>query len=124
MLLFGVVDFYIIMIFLIATYMTTGFAIQDIVVNYILPVNVSSCICFRTLYSKWEKSEYLAMLLCLVWIGVWMMIVSNDFLYKKIAMPVWGMMILLTFAYCAFCVKRSLQFYEKMFERCADEVRI
>ncbi len=124
MLLFGVVDFAIIMIFLIATYMTTGFAIQDIVVNFILPVNVSSCICFRTLYSKWEKSEYLAMLLCLVWIGVWMMIVSNDFLYKKIAMPVWGMMILLTFAYCAFCVKRSLQFYEKMFERCADEVRI
>ena len=34
MLLFGVVDFAIIMIFLIATYMTTGFAIQDIVVNF------------------------------------------------------------------------------------------
>ena len=69
MLMFGVVDLVIVMVFLAITYQTTILSLSDLVVNFLLPVNVSCCICFRVLYSRWEKSEYIAVLSCLVWVG-------------------------------------------------------
>ena len=89
-----------------------------------LPVNVSCCICFRVLYSRWEKSEYIAVLSCLVWVGLWMMIVANDVIYQKIVTPVWVAMLILTFVYFIFCVQKSLVFDEKILEDYTYEIRI
>ena len=83
MLMFGVVDLVIVMVFLAITYQTTILSLSDLVVNFLLPVNVSCCICFRVLYSRWEKSEYIAVLSCLVWVGLWMMIVANDVILSE-----------------------------------------
>ena len=46
MLMFGVVDLVIVMVFLAITYQTTILSLSDLVVNFLLPVNVSCCICF------------------------------------------------------------------------------
>ena len=123
MLLFAAVDFLIVMVFLGAAYRTTTLSLTDLVTNFLLPVNVSCCICFRTLYSKWEKSEYVAVLLCLVWVAVWMMIVANEAIYQKIAAPVWISLLLLTFAYFVFCIQKSLVFDEKNLEDLTYEIR-
>ena len=93
-------------------------------VNFLLPVNVSCCICFRVLYSRWEKSEYIAVLSCLAWVGLWMMIVANDVIYQKIVTPVWVAMLILTFVYFVFCVQKSLVFDEKILEDYTYEIRI
>lgn len=124
MLMFAAVDFVIVMVFLVITYQTTMLSLNDLVINFLLPVNVSCCICFRLLYSRWEKSEYIAVLSCLVWVGVWMMIVANDVIYQKIAAPVWIAMLLLTFAYFVFCVRKSLIFDEKILEDYTYGIRI
>lgn len=57
MLMFGVVDLVIVMVFLAITYQTTILSLSDLVVNFLLPVNVSCCICFRVLYSRWENQN-------------------------------------------------------------------
>ena len=124
MLMFGVVDLVIVMVFLAITYQTTILSLSDLVVNFLLPVNVSCCICFRVLYSRWEKSEYIAVLSCLVWVGLWMMIVANDVIYQKIVTPVWVAMLILTFVYFIFCVQKSLVFDEKILEDYTYEIRI
>lgn len=124
MLMFGVVDFVIIMGFLAVTYQTTMLSLQDLAIHFLLPVNVSCCICFRLLYSRWEKSEYIAVLSYLAWVGVWMMIVANDAIYQKIVSPVWAAMLILTFAYFVFCVRKSLMFDEKMLEDYIYGIRI
>ena len=120
---FPVVDLVIVMAFLAITYQTTILSLRDLVVNFLLPVNVSCCICFRVLYSRWEKSEYIAVLSCLVWVGLWMMIVANDVIYQKIVTPVWVAMLILTFVYFIFCVQKSLVFDEKILEEYMYEIR-
>ena len=77
-----------------------------------------------SLYSRWEKSEYIAVLSCLVWVGLWMMIVANDVIYQKIVTPVWVVMLILTFVYFIFCVQKSLLFDEKILEDYTYEIRI
>lgn len=124
MLMFGAVDFVIVMAFLAITYQTTILSLNDLVINFLLPVNVSCCICFRLLYSRWEKSEYIAVLSCLVWVGIWIMLVANDAIYQKIATPVWVVMLMLSFAYFIFCVHKSLVFDEKILEDYTYEIRI
>ena len=124
MLMFAVVDFVIVVAFMVAVCTTTDIALNELVINFLLPVNVSCCICFRVLYSRWEKSEYVAVLLCLVWVGVWMMIVANDIIYQKITMPVCTVMLVMTFAYFVFCAKKSLIFDERIVEDYTYEVRI
>ena len=123
-LLFAAVDFAIIMLFLAVTYQTTALTLNNLVVNFLLPVNVSCCICFRVLYSRWERSEYVAVLLCLLWVAVWTMLVANDAIYQRIAFSVWNVMLVLTFAYVVYCVRRSLTFDEKMLEDYTNEIRI
>lgn len=123
MLLFAAVDLLIVTVFLGAAYRTTALSLTDLVTNFLLPVNVSCCICFRTLYSKWEKSEYVAVLLCLVWVAVWMLVAANDAIYQKITAPVWVSLLLLTFAYFVFCIQKSLIFDEKSLEDLTYEIR-
>ena len=123
-LLFAAVDFLIVMIFLAVAYRTTALTLNNLVVNFLLPVNVSCCICFRVLYSRWERSEYVAVLLCLLWVAVWTMIVVNDAVYQRIASPVWKAMLLLTFVYVVYCVRKSLTFDEKMLEDYTNGIRV
>lgn len=123
-LMFAAVDFVIVMIFLAATYRTAAISLYDLIINFLLPVNVSCCICFRLLYSKWSESEYLAVFFCLVWVGVWTMIVANEDIYRRVAAQVWAVMLALTFAYGVFCVRKSLMFDEKILEGYVDEAGI
>ena len=113
MLLFAAVDFAIV---------TAPW--NDLMVHFLLPVNVSCGICFRTFYSKWEKSKYVAVLLCLLWVGVWMMLVANETLYREIATPVWGGMLFVTLAYVVFCIRKVLMVEKFGLEECMNEVRI
>ena len=124
MLMFGTVDLLIVMGFFVIAYQTTILSLNDLVINFLLPVNVSCCICFRLLYSRWEKSEYIAVLSCLIWVGVWMMVVTNDAIYQKIVTPVWVALLLLTFAYFVFCMQKSLAFDEKTLEDYIYGIRI
>ena len=57
-------------------------------------------------------------------LAVWTMLVANDAIYQRIASSVWNVMLVLTFAYVVYCVRRSLTFDEKMLEDYTNEIRI
>lgn len=124
LLLFAAVDLCIVVLFLTVTYRTVDISLYDLLLDFLLPVNVSCAICFRLLYSRWGESEYMAVLGSLLWLGVWLVIVTNDAVYAKIVLPVGVGLLLFSFAGMAFCVKKSLEFDERSLEGCVDGIRM
>ena len=116
-------DLFGMLIFLAVTYHTVPISFYNLIMHFLLPVNVAACICFRLLYSRWEDSEYLAIFLCLVWSGIWLLIIANDVIYQKIADSLLGIFTVLTFIYLIFCIRRSLRFDEKILEEYCDGIR-
>jgi hypothetical protein len=62
MLLFGIVDVAMMTIFLGIVSNTIQIEVYKIIIDFLIPFNVSCCICFRLLYSKRHDHdmEYLA----------------------------------------------------------------
>lgn len=122
-LLFAAADLFGMLVFLAVTYHTVPISFYNLIIHFLLPINVAACICFRLLYSKQEDSEYLAIFLCLVWSGIWLIIVANDVIYQKIAGSLLGAFTVLSFVYLIFCIRRSLRFDEKILEGYYDGIR-
>ena len=78
-----------------------------LIIDFLVPFNVSCCICFRLLYSKWNDMEYIAVFLCIACILIWTLIVSTDSIYQRISMPIWGSLLIISFGYLIFCVHKS-----------------
>ena len=122
--MFGVVDLVIVMVFLAITYQTTILSLSDLVVNFFASGKCFMLYMFSCIVQQMGKIRYIAVLSCLVWVGLWMMIVANDVIYQKIVTPVWVAMLILTFVYFVFCVQKSLVFDEKILEDYTYEIRI
>ena len=78
-----------------------------LIIDFLVPFNVSCCICFRLLYSKWNDMEYIAVFLSIACIFIWTLIVSTDSIYQRISMPIWGSLLIISFGYLIFCVHKS-----------------
>ena len=121
-LIFAAADLGMILLFMLAVHQTMTLSVYQLGVNFVLPVNVAGCICFRILHSRWGEREYLAVFLCLVWTGIWIMIITRDAVYLRVAEPVWATVTLATLGYLVFCIQKSLQFDEKRWEEHADGI--
>ena len=60
--------------------------------------------------------EYLAGIICLAWAAVWMMILGQDRVYEKIAVPVWAGLLICSFAYLVWCVRKAQKDCESIWE--------
>ena len=78
-----------------------------LIIDFLVPFNVSCCICFRLLYSKWNDMEYIAVFLSIACIFIWTLIVSTDSIYQRISMPIWVSLLIISFGYLIFCVHKS-----------------
>lgn len=78
-----------------------------LIIDFLVPFNVSCCICFRLLYSRWNDMEYIAVFLSIACILIWTLIVSTDSIYQRISMPIWGSLLIISFGYLIFCVHKS-----------------
>lgn len=105
--LFAIVDLIMVMVFFIITFSTIPIPVYNMIINFMLPFNVSGCICFRLLYSKWMESEYIAVFVSMVWIVVWSAIVTHDSIYQIIAEPVWIGFVILSSGYLVFLIQKS-----------------
>jgi hypothetical protein len=106
-LLFAIVDLVMVTVFLVITYNTIQISAYRMIMNFLLPFNVSGCICFRCLCSKGAETEYIAVFVSVVWIVIWSAITMHDSIYHMIAEPIWLGLVLLTFGYLIFCVRKS-----------------
>ena len=106
-LMFAAVDLTMITIFFAVSFSTLQISAYRIVIDFLVPFNISCCICFRLLYSKWQEMEYIAVFLSTACIFAWSLIVSTDFIYERISMTVWIGLLLLSFVYLIYCIWKS-----------------
>ena len=87
--LFAGVDLLLLSAFFAVASAVARISLWEMLIQFILPFNVTCCICFRTLYAKRIRSEALAMLLCILSTGVWAMVIMSNAVYSVISVPIW-----------------------------------
>ena len=89
MTLFALVDLLLLSAFFAAASAIAKITLWEMLIQFVLPFNVTCCICFRMLYAKRIRSEALAMLLCILWTGIWAMLIMSNAVYSVISVPIW-----------------------------------
>ena len=89
LVLFAGVDILLLSVFFAVASVFAKITVREMLIQFVLPFNVTCCICFRTLYAKRIRSEALAMLLCILWTGVWAMLIMSNAVYSMISVPIW-----------------------------------
>lgn len=107
MMLFAMVDLILLSLFFIAASFTAKVTLLELIIQFFVPFNVACCICFRLLYSRRGNSQMLALLLCVLWMGVWVRIVLNEAVYAEVSVPAWMALLLLTGLYLCYSIWRG-----------------
>jgi hypothetical protein len=116
MFLFAIVDMLLLSIFFIAVSITGSLTIGEFFINFFIPFNVTCCICFRTLCSPKIGSEYIALLLCVAWTSIWLLILQNEHIYNTFVLPIWVGLLLISFVYLVHCIRKACKNYEMNWE--------
>ena len=87
--LFAGVDLLLLSAFFAGASVFAKITVWEMLIQFVLPFNVTCCICFRTLYAKLIRSEALAMLLCILWTGIWAILIMSNAVYAVISVPMW-----------------------------------
>lgn len=115
-LLLAMADLVMLTLFYLAASWTAQVTLGMFIINFILPFNISCCICFRCLCSRRAEIEYAAGLICVLWAVVWLMILGQDRFYERIATPVWAALLVCSFVYLVWCVRRAQKDCESIWE--------
>lgn len=107
LIFFAMVDLVLLSAFCLAAVYTTEITMQELVVQFFLPCNVTCCICFHTLYSKMIRSEIITLLLCMIWSTIWVLVVSNEFIYNAISVSIWNVLLVMSVLYLGYCIHRG-----------------
>lgn len=124
LLLFAIVDMIMVTVFFVIVYSTLQISLSSIITNFLIPFNISSGICFHLLCSKGFDMEYVAVCLSMAFIIVWSIIVANDVIYHVIVEPLWLVLVLVSFVYQIFCVRKSQYDCELVWEDRTNGIRI
>ncbi len=108
MLLFGIVDVFILTCFCSILQGTFGITIETVLTQFVFPMLVAACICFATLCSKHLVNEAAAMFLCLAWSVVWSVIVLNEAMYNAITFPIWSVLFTVVLLFFAGAVYKTI----------------
>lgn len=108
MLLFGIVDIVLITLFCGLSFVAWNVAFSQLLVQFILPMVVTSCICFGILCSRYPFSETSAVMMCIAWSAVWLLVVLNENIYAAITFPLWLAFLGIAFAFLAFTIYRTI----------------
>ena len=95
LVLFAGVDLVLLSLFFAGASVLTRVTVWEMLMEFLLPFNVTCVICLFTLYSRRVRSEAMSMTLCLLWASVWLLVIENNFIYNIISAPMW------IFALCA-----------------------
>lgn len=116
MFLFAAVDLLILSFFFAVISFTVPIPVGEILIQFFLPFNVTCCICFRTLCSRWNGTEYFAVAMCLIWSAVWVQILLEESIYATITDPLWAGAVVISALYLGFCIYKTLNNCENYME--------
>lgn len=114
--LFAGVDLLLLTTFFCGATYFTRITLWDLMIQFLLPFNVACCICFRSLYGGQNSSEVFSILLCSIWTGLWVLVISNDAVYNAISVPVWIGLLIASFAYLGYSIHKGQKTIYKTWE--------
>lgn len=100
------VDVLLLSLFFAASVLTTRVTLWEMIVQFLLPMNVTCSICFQGLCSSRTDSGYYALGMSLLWTGVWTLIVLQEKVYETVTAPVWAIAVLLSVLLCGCSIYR------------------
>lgn len=108
MLIIGVVDITLITFFCGLSSIVWNITFAQLVVQFILPMVITSYICFCILSSKYSFRETFAITMCIVWSAIWAFIVMNEMIYALIAFPLWFAILGVVLLLLAYTIYRTI----------------
>lgn len=114
--LFAGVDLVLLTAFFLGATCLRKLSLWDMLIQFFLPLNVTCCICFRSLYSRVIHSQSLSLLLCCFWIGLWTMVMLNDGVYYRITLPVWAGLLTASCLYMGYTLCRGQRLWQNTLE--------
>lgn len=119
LVLFGGVDLLLLTMFCGITTIVFSYEIANLIIQFILPMLVTACICFGALCSKKGFGENIAIILSVLWSGIWTFVTMNEAIYTVISLPIWfvfiGIAVLFLCASIYRTVKNSGCYWEVTF---------
>lgn len=116
MILFGIADVCLLSVFLIVSSFTLRIAFMDILIQFILPLNVTCCICFQSLCGRRNDRIFSPLFFCLIWLAVWLLVVLKNDIYESISTSIWGGMVLFSVIYLCYSIWRVWKSCESYYE--------
>lgn len=114
--LFAGVDLLLLTVFCLGTTASQALTVWELLIQFVLPVNVTCCICLTCLYTPRVGHQAFSLALCLAFAGIWKEIVSNEAVYQAITVPTWSGMLTFSLIYMAYCVFRRQRRWRKNME--------
>lgn len=121
LLLFGVLDGILLSVFSFFVVYTTRIELAEMVFQFFLPMIVTCCICFTMLCSTAASSELAAVFLSAFWTAVWMLLISQESVYRAVSVPIWTGICVLALLYLAAVIDRVLRTSEQFLEKVKTE---
>lgn len=114
--LFMGMDFLLISLFLLGVSCLGKLTLWEMLISFVLPFNVSCCICFSCLYRAKAFSQLLSVLLCLIWTFLWSQIVLTEGIYAAVSPLVWAGMLALSSLFLFYSVATGQQNIKQIWE--------
>ncbi len=114
--LFAGVDLLLLTAFCLGTTASHVLTFWEILIQFVLPVSVTCCICLTCLYTPRVGHQAFSLALCLAFAGIWKEIVSNEKFYQAVTVPAWAAMLTFSLIYMAYCVFRGQRRWRKNME--------
>lgn len=114
--IFAVVDLLLLSAFFAGASVFAKITVWEILIQFLLPFNVTCCICFWTLYSKHIRSEAFALLLCILWTALWSMLILNNRIYIAISVPMWIAALIISFGGMVYTLCRGQEEWQQTLE--------
>ncbi|MGM9588718.1 MAG: hypothetical protein ACI3V0_00900 [Faecousia sp.] len=114
--LFAGVDVAMLSAFYAGASLLTRMTLWEMLTQFLLPFNVTCCICFRTLYSKRINSQALSLFLCTLWAGIWSLFVLNDAVFHAISVPAWVFLLAASVFFMGYTLYRGQREWQNIME--------
>lgn len=105
--LFAGVDLLLLSVFFAGASVLTRVTVWEMLIQFLLPFNVTSVICLATLYSRKIHSETSSMVLCLLWAAVWLLVMEKNEIYNAISAPLWVLALAASFCGLGWVILRG-----------------
>lgn len=94
----------------------TRLTLWEMLTQFLLPFNVTCCICFGTLYSKRMHSQSLSLFLCILWAAGWSLFVLNDAVFRAISVPAWVALLSASLLFLGYTLYRGQRNWQSILE--------